>query len=156
MIAKLPNLWRGDKVSDVSHLLSAEEKVVMGWWTSRGLRSPGNTISSRVHENGGTRKLKKTAIQNLEKIKHWKIMSKDYRRIPNIEATWFIDPPYQYPKSKYKFHKLNYEELADWCKSRKGQVIVSENEKATWMDFKFLTTYQGMAGKQIETIWTND
>lgn len=156
MVARLPNLWRGDKVSDYSHFLSKEERVVMGWWTGRCITSPGNTVSQWVHKNGGTRTIKKQAIQHLEKIKHWKVMLKDYRKIPNIEATWFIDPPFQFSRSKYKCHNIDYGELAEWCKSRKGQVIVCEKGGANWMDFKFLAKFHGLKGEQIEVMWTND
>ena len=38
--------------------------------------------------------------------------------------------------------------LADWCKSRNGQIIVCENTKATWMEFKPLVD---MTGKPINT-----
>ena len=50
--------------------------------------------------------------------------------------TWFVDPPYLVKGTWYKHHAIDYNELADWCKSRLGQVMVCENTNAKWLDFK--------------------
>jgi hypothetical protein len=44
--------------------------------------------------------------------------------------------------------------LAEWCKSREGQVIICENSKATWMDFQPLRELSGQRHKTLEVIWT--
>lgn len=77
----------------------------------------------------------------LPRIAHWRIMHGSYEDLPDIEATWFVDPPYEgSPGSKYLHNGLNYRRLAKWCKSRVGQVIVCENNGATWLPFMPLTT----------------
>jgi hypothetical protein len=43
----------------------------------------------------------------------------------------------------YKHHAINYEELAEWAKARRGQVIVCENGTADWLPFSPLG--QGVA-----------
>jgi 16S rRNA G966 N2-methylase RsmD len=77
--------------------------------------------------------------------------------IANVEATWFIDPPYQKAGKYYTGHnKMDFEKLGEWCKSRKGQVIVCENQGADWLPFRFLTEHRGSMQKNTEVIWTND
>jgi hypothetical protein len=36
----------------------------------------------------------------------------------------------------YPYNRLNYSELAAWCRSRPGQVIVCEEEGADWLPFR--------------------
>lgn len=91
----------------------------------------------------------------LPEIKHWKTNFGDYKDLPNIEATWFIDPPYQVGGEFYKESNINYEELAEWCKSRKGQVIVCENDNANWLPFEPLLEFAGVRRRTTEVMWTN-
>ena len=73
----------------------------------------------------------------IPKISHWKFSSGDYTEVENREATWFVDPPYANAAgSIYRTNDVDYGVLADWCRSRKGQVIVCENDGATWLPFK--------------------
>lgn len=70
-------------------------------------------------------------------VAEWRITHRSYLRIPNQPATWFIDPPYNNAAGqRYRHSDLNYEQLADWCVSRLGQVIVCENAGATWLPFR--------------------
>lgn len=92
---------------------------------------------------------------NLSSIRHWQIKFGDYKDLPNIEATWFIDPPYQKGGKHYVTNDVNYEELKEWVISRRGQIIVCENQNGTWMDFRPLTEMYGLKGRSVEHIWTN-
>ena len=58
----------------------------------------------------------------------------------------------------YRFNnkKIDYTKLAEWCKERQGQIIVCENTKADWLDFKPLVELQGQLHKTTEAIWTNN
>jgi site-specific DNA-adenine methylase len=67
------------------------------------------------------------------KIKRWDIRLCSFDEIENIEATWFIDPPYQALGYRYPKHNINYSALLEWCKSRRGQVIICENEDSNWL-----------------------
>ena len=55
----------------------------------------------------------------------------------------------------YIQNQIDYAELADWCKTRKGQVIVCENTKADWLNFEPLVKITGQKIKTTEAIWTN-
>jgi len=77
--------------------------------------------------------------------------------LENVEATWFIDPPYEFGGHEYKCSNKNidFDKLAEWCKERNGQAIVCENTKATWLPFKPMKEMQGTMFKTTEAIWSN-
>jgi 16S rRNA G966 N2-methylase RsmD len=94
----------------------------------------------------------------LELIRHWEIKLGSYTELENVEATWFIDPPYMYGGEHYKESNksIDFIKLAEWCKTRNGQTIVCENMKADWLPFKPLTKIQGACQTNtIEAIWSN-
>lgn len=133
--------------------LAKIEKQLLGFMVSRGNAVPKKTVKtfSDVHSS------KKQIASQLFKIKHWKIILGSYLDIENQEATWFIDPPYQEGGQEYKFGNkyLNFQELANWCKSRSGHVIVCENTKATWLPFKPMKEMTGITSTTTEAIWSN-
>lgn len=94
-------------------------------------------------------------------IRHWTISQASYDTIPNLKATWFIDPPYQVAGRAYRFHDIDYPALGEWCRGRSGQVVVCENAGADWLPFRPFRTIKGLEGrrggkKSEEAIWTND
>lgn len=99
------------------------------------------------------------------------IIEGDYRDSPDVEATWFLDPPYSVRdgevKTKTVFPRgmgyakncssntIDYPSLALWAKQRKGQVIVCEQEGAEWLPFVPLAKNQNSQGvSSIEMIWS--
>ena len=98
--------------------------------------------------------------QQLGAIRHWKVRCGDYTKAPDIEATWFIDPPYQKGGEHYPAGQPDYGDLAAWCRKRRGQVIVCEGDGAEWLPFRHLrgarrkNTVAGFGDKQrIERVW---
>jgi len=96
-------------------------------------------------------------------IRHWKIVEGDYTAAPDVAATWFVDPPYDNAAGRYYVHgsdKLDFTALAAWCRSRRGHVMVCENEGATWLPFQpFMTFKAGInhdGDGSVEVMWTND
>jgi hypothetical protein len=79
-----------------------------------------------------------------------------YADAPDVEATWFIDPPYQKPSGRRYVSLLpDYAELAGWVRSRRGQVIVCEQAGADWMPFRPLCDVQSLNNKvSREVVWT--
>jgi hypothetical protein len=74
--------------------------------------------------------------KNQELIRHWRTQCCSYEELPDVEATWFVDPMYQHqPASIYGCKPHDYRHLGEWCMSRKGQVIVCEQEGADWLPF---------------------
>lgn len=89
--------------------------------------------------------------ENLHKVRHWQIIEADYSEAPDFEATWFVDPSYRgSPGLGYRFgnDSLNYSELANLIKSRRGQLIVCESSEADYLPFIPLTNSAGVAGKR--------
>lgn len=91
---------------------------------------------------------------------HARYLLGSYADAPDVEATWFIDPPYQVANRRgYKFggSGIDFGHLAEWARSRKGQVIVCEQEGADWLPFVSLAkiaTHRGATS--AEAVWFND
>jgi site-specific DNA-adenine methylase len=84
-IKQLPDLKVGEKSSEFLHIVHAATKMAFHFKTIKvtPVLERNWEISRRVF------------AENLYKIKHWSIINGDYTEAPNIEATWFIDPPYK-------------------------------------------------------------
>jgi hypothetical protein len=104
----------------------------------------------------------------LGEIRHWKVIEGDYSRAPDLNATWFIDPPYQVAggadrrpgargRVRYPFGSdgIDFVALSGWCQSRAGQVIVCENVGASWLPFKELCRAQTANPNALraEAVW---
>jgi site-specific DNA-adenine methylase len=156
-ILKLPKFEVGMKLDKLG--LSDEERLLLGFFAGQGSLVPRNKVSPMAKHSFDTSPNRyRNLANNLHKIKHWEIRLGCYSEIENIEATWFIDPPYQFGGEHYKQsgRQLNYHELAKWCKTRNGQVIVCENMKAEWLPFKPVVKIQGVSNTNtIEAIWSN-
>jgi hypothetical protein len=153
-IKKLPIMKIGETLDNYN--LTADEKMFMGFIVQQGTAGMRKTVSSFAVDGIATQ-LNNVATQ-LYKIKEWEIKLGCYKDIENIEATWFIDPPYQFGgQYQYKFNNktIDFPALAEWCKSRNGQAIVCENTKADWLPFKPMIEMQGAAFKTTEAIWSN-
>lgn len=150
-ILNLPDVSKGMDIRKLG--LSNEEKNLIGFCINRGSNAPKNIVSGFCSWNED----KKRIAKDLYKIKHWKIYCSSYLNIENEKATWFIDPPYQYGGEHYKENNssINYSELAKWCKSRIGQVIVCENTKADWLPFYPMRKLSGAYDVTTEAIWSN-
>jgi site-specific DNA-adenine methylase len=156
-VLSLPKVHEGDDIREHTYLCD-EERWLMGFWINRGMRSPCYTVTKWAGKNGYWEKKKEEIADNLHKIRHWTIRLKSYTQIKsNRQATWFIDPPYQFGGEnyvpKYSNRHIDFNDLSLWCKSRNGQVIVCENTKATWLDFTPLKSLYGQRNKTIEAIY---
>lgn len=92
---------------------------------------------------------KRYISENIHKIKHWNFIFGEYQDCPNVNATWFIDPPYQKAGKWYQSNNINYEHLAQWTKNREGQVIACDAPDADWLNFrKLLDSNYASIGKR--------
>jgi site-specific DNA-adenine methylase len=104
-------------------------------------------------------------------LRGWEIIQGDYRSLPDVEATWFIDPPYQPLISlagklyRSSSDGIDYAELGEWCRSRKGQVIVCEQSPAEWLPFAALSSQANGSSRlnsdlnsasRMEVMWHSD
>lgn len=137
-----------------------EAKHLIGFLIGFGMEKPRKTASVKrmtMRPNHVNFSLNRIA-KNLWKIRHWDIRLGDYTEIENQKATWFIDPPYQFGGHCYQHSnkKIDFQSLAEWCRSQVGQVIVCENMQADWMEFKPMIQHKGVRGMQKEAIWSNE
>jgi site-specific DNA-adenine methylase len=155
-ILNIPRLVAGDDIRKVG--LSEGQQILMSFYSSFGTAKPCYTVTSWADQymwRGSWERKKLWIAKALDKIRHWKILKTDYTKLENIEATWFVDPPYKHGGELYVNNNKNidYQELREWCLSRKGQVIVCENENGKWMDFKPLRHIKGQRIQRWEYVW---
>lgn len=139
-ILGLPDLKVGEKSSEFLHIIHAASKMAFKYKTI--------TVTPVLARNWEISK--RVMAGNISKIKHWQIICGDYTMAPNIEATWFIDPPYKSePGMGYGFSSalIDYKSLADWCMNRLGEIICCEGEYGDYLPFDTLLDLKGVAGK---------
>lgn len=161
-ILSLPNVPSKVHLDNYTQLSQAE-RYLIGFSLCRGKSKPRKV----GHGQNSWARDKVRIARNLYKIRHWTIEQKSFTEISNQEATWFIDPPYintQERKGntdKYPCDSLDYTLLAEWIKSRQGQIIACEGTGATYLPFKHLTninanTNNKTVKKLQELIYTNE
>jgi hypothetical protein len=150
-ILGLPDLHEGQSLDSFD--IPREAKYLIGFCINNGSAQPKKTPKDFNSWNEN----KRTIAASLFKIKHWRVELGDYQHIPDQEATWFIDPPYQYGGEWYvKNNKtINFCELGSWCRARDGQIIVCENMKADWLPFYAMHEMTGAYSTTTEAIWSN-
>ncbi len=103
--------------------------------------------------------LQSRIAESVFKVKHWAVVEGDFTIVPNVEAMWFIDPPYQKARFGYKDSRqvLDYEALGEWCRERRGQVTVCEKMGAEWLPFRPLKVLKTIDNTRVtEAVWVKD
>ncbi len=139
-IQALPDLTPGERSSEFLHIVHAATKMAFAF-----KRIKVTPVLARNWEIS-----KRVFAKHLHQIKHWRIICGDYTEAPDMEATWFIDPPYQgEPGMGYRYSSamIDYAALAQWVLSRKGEVICCEGIGANYLPFTPLLELKGIAGK---------
>ncbi len=172
----LPDLCSGQTTRDLR--VPEEARYLIGWWLNGGSAQPKRSAGAwmrRQIANGGKgwitgggqlmwgQRVRERLAAQVPHIRHWSVLEGDYHSAPDVRATWFIDPPYVDAGKYYRFgsDKLDYRNLALWCRSRNGQTTVCENVGATWLPFRSwrrIKASEAKHGGKIshEAIWTND
>ena len=143
---------------------------MIGWWLCYGTPVPRRkfTNNGKIHlarrESTVWNERRRYKIaQTASRIKHWRVTNASYESIPNTPATWFIDPPYACKAGRaYPHNAVDFPALAEWCRSRDGQVMVCENsDSPAWLPFTQFRAHAGalQTGEGIkrtqEVWWTN-
>lgn len=163
-VLRLPLLRAGEKVSDIPGL-NDEARTLLGLRIGQGSQAPRDTASPWGADNWNEAARATLALQ-VELIRHWRIIEGDYTKAPNVNATWFIDPPYQVEGFRYTAsgNAIDFPKLGEWCRARKGLVMVCENEGADWLPFVPFFEMSGAtrkvdeqgkktAKKSVEVLW---
>lgn len=168
-ILALPDLGEGQSVDDLD--VSQEARWLIGWWLNSGSATPkksdgtwarrGRTYTSGGGSMGWGPAARHRIASQLHAIRHWTLIEGDYTEAPDVPATWFVDPPYIDKGRHYRLGSsaLDYAALAEWCQSRRGQVMVCENVGAEWLPFRPFIDIKASEAKQggkvsREALWT--
>jgi hypothetical protein len=166
-VLAIPDIPEGGTVDDLPAWVPEEARWLAGFWCNNGTVTPRKSPSKwvREYEGGGVKgwfePCRKRIAQQIGKIRHWRVMEGEYSDAPDIEATWHIDPPYLNKAGSYYPHQPeSFGALAEWCKKRRGLVMVCENDGADWLPFRPLATIKANESKHggkrsKEVIWTN-
>lgn len=164
-ILALPDLAEGQTVDDLP--VCQEARWLIGWWLNKGSATPKRRPSTFMLQHPGGAPywgegIRRRIAGQLDLIRHWEVRQGDYRDLPDIASTWFVDPPYRGTAGSHYRHgsaALDFDALADWCKSRPGQVLVCERDDADWLPFADLALMDGTEGRQkasparMEVLW---
>ena len=131
-------------------------QYLIGFWCSKAATSPQKKMAATARTDLGhwSENIRNRVANQLKYIRHWTIEERCYTEIPNQEATWFVDPPYLVGGKKYTYSQIDYDFLGEWCQSRLGQIIVCENEAASWLPFKYLHTTKGLKNNTVEKYYS--
>lgn len=142
-VRSLP-VFKGDESSiDSLGPLPEEARHLIGFWLYTGSSFPRDKRSSwaktpEYADRFWGSHIRGRIASQVEAIRHWQVFEGSYEDAPNVVADWFVDPPYEKAGRPYRCSSkdIDYRRLADWTKSRRGQVIVCENVGATWLPFE--------------------
>jgi len=162
---------RGGDIREAG-LTPSQYQLIHRWMGITGTgqyKIPPSLLADREGEAGNvwSERVRDRIASQLKYIRKWEIRNEPHTAAPDIEAHWHIDPPYQGNAvgfSVYKCAKLDYGELATWCRARQGDITVHEQHGATWLPFETLrekhTTNRTLEDKSRvyahEVVWTND
>jgi hypothetical protein len=157
-VRALPLLF--DHVDELS--VPQEARWLIGFWLNHGAAAPCKTPSAWMRK--GTHdtsfwgpEIRERIASQQASVRHWTITHGQYDKAPNDPASWFIDPPYQTPAGRhYRCSVVDYDRLGEWCQDRIGQVIVCEQEGATWLPFGPAVATKSTLGKSREVVWLGD
>jgi len=154
-----------DAVADLPAWVPEGARWLVGYSMNSASSTPRLTLSAgrrmlrAAHRQfeGWTPALRERVASQVTAIRHWRVIEGDYTAAPDIDATWFIDPPYRGRPGSHYTHgsaKLDYSALARWCLARRGQAVVCEAAGADWLPFTPLCETVGMGGKRsVEAVW---
>lgn len=149
--------------------LAPGPSALIGFWVTGAAngprQSPCKWMRERVNPSSGYwgDPVRARIADQVSAIKHWTVIEGDYTDAPTEDATYFVDPPYANKAgSYYRMKFTGHAALGEWCQTRPGQVIVCENDGATWLPFRHFRDIQSSSsaghGKKIskEAIWLSD
>lgn len=149
-ILSLPLLSVGESLLDFD--LTDDQMLFLGFWANAASPRPSN-IKSKL-EGTWKESFRTRVAKQVPYIRHWQVAHASYADLKNVDATWFVDPPYQKKGRYYSYSAIDYQHLGAWCRGRKGQVIACENAGAAWLPFTFAYNMKGQTHrKSTEVMW---
>ena len=177
-IKRLPD-WI-DRCGQLFEYSLPEERLMARWiWYGMNVVTPKTSRLKSYHKfrdamvNGGSEEetirngatfwcpaVKNRIIKQKEFIRSWTVDCCSYKKIPDLNGHWHIDPPYISSFKKYAYGSLNhldYKHLAQWAQEREDAVDVCEEQGAKWLPFKPLQRNKNLKNKYyLEVFWRKD
>lgn len=162
-VLSLPDIAAGQDVRSLDVPRAAQDLI--GFWLNKGaaqpMRTPSAWMRSGIRPNSYWGRAIRERIAAQLPLRNWQAVQADYRAAPDVEATWFIDPPYVGRAGGHYKHgsrDLDYAALGEWCRTRRGQVIVCEAAGADWLPFRELGVFKANPSKTggkrtAEAVW---
>ena len=161
-ILRLPDVQAGEAIADLA--ICQEAMWLIGFWCNAASSTPKAKLSSwgkaATHQLYWGQRVRDRLAGQVEYIRGWEVHLREYHECPDEESVWFIDPPYRVKGRYYRKKVSSHEDLAKWCLSRRGMVIVCEGEGADWMPFRplgrfksALSSGKARAASSIEYVW---
>lgn len=165
-VRALPDAF--EKFEEVAALPRGASLLVR-FWISKGRAEPSGALSPWYFQYRNANDcrvwgpaVKARIIEQKPHIAQWTIDHLPYWQVPLYDAHWHIDPPYSnHAGARYPFSEINFEHLAQWCRSLPGTVDVFENEGANWLPFSPLCNVVTSRGRRSgavskEALWRSD
>ena len=164
-IMRLPLVEPGQRISDLPGLCE-EARILLGFRTSRASHRPRDKASPWGAAEWDEQ-ARATLAAQVGLIRHWTIIEGDYSLAPDVEATWFVDPPYEREGFRYAAsgNAIDYPALGAWTRARRGLVMACEQEGAAWLPFRpfyrlesashAAHAAEGRTRMQIEAVWVS-
>lgn len=150
-----------DTVDDLGNV-PQEAKWMVGFWLNTATSHPCRRLSAWGREKYGSEswsfwgpKIRRRIAYQVQFIRHWKVALASYKEAPDMEADWFVDPPYKgSPGGEYPHGNkgIDYEHLGKWCLERRGQLIVCENVGADWLPFQPFGSIKTTGGRNRKKV----
>lgn len=156
-VLDIPDIAPGEDVGAMG--LDRGPELLVSWWLNKGNSRPCNVMSAWAREGRYSRQFWGEVVRNriasqVHRIDHWQVIHGDYRDAPDIEATWFVDPPYVSAAGRHYIHNdIDYHALREWCSSRRGQAMVCEQYGAEWCPFLPMAPAKGRRRMSREVLW---
>lgn len=151
-IMALPIPAVGESLREDYASLSEPERHFLGFYICTSAAHPQDIVQPKGTWNDRSRA---ATARMVARIGHWRIIEGSYQDAPDVTATWFVDPPYQGNGGKYYRYSnrhIDYAHLAEWCMARRGEVIVCENEEASWLPFTKFADHHGVTNRQAAEV----
>ncbi len=129
-----------------------EARYLIGFWLNKGMTAPCNVPSKWMRDGWRPNSqwgevIRERIASQVDVIRHWRVTNRSYSELPGTKATWFVDPPYEVSGRRYRYRDIDYEDLGRWCRQRRGQLMVCEQEGAEWLPFRPFGEFKALEGK---------
>jgi hypothetical protein len=161
-VLRIPDLRADETTDDLP--VCQEAKWLVGFWLNRCIASPAKKPCKWMRDGLAPSSfwgqgVRQRIAGQVEAIRHWKVVHADFTAASG-RGTWFVDPPYQVAGKHYRHGAsgLDFSALGSWCSGLDGQVIVCENDGATWLPFRRLadTRSRLLDRRSSEVVWVNE